>query len=277
MTAEMLQRASESWTQPLRTLQRTREVLAGMRKAGLLRSQELPTYGPGRNPRIWFLAPGAARIVPEVGLVSRKNCLLRGFAREPTHSLATSSFCAEVERSAGEHADRFEVLATCRDRHFTAKVIVSARSGEHEGRLAPDHVHLIRIDGTPELFFTEVQVETPLIIPGENSPQSIARSFQHKLLRYWSFWKSGRFREHYSVRDLELIYQCRLQRFRTLVVVASDRKDQGRHMRSLMAAISNPRFHDLFLFTTLELARKQNVFTQPIWYRASGNAQTLIA
>jgi hypothetical protein len=102
-TSEMIHRASEAWANPLGSRSRTKALLKRLFDRHYISRQEIPTPGRGNNPMLYYLSPRASELCPELEeLAARvrkgKRCpLFRGLSESPHHTLAASSFCAELE------------------------------------------------------------------------------------------------------------------------------------------------------------------------------------
>jgi hypothetical protein len=268
LTAEMLLRTSAAWERPYTNRTQLKRDLKALVDAGAIGRQEVPAIGMGRNVFLYHLKPRACRMFPGFEALNRRDAVFRGFAEAPWHTLAASSFCAEMERSAGETKGSVRILATLRPRQFSAEVNVRTRRGEDRTSLVPDYTHVVSLAGRPRLFFLEIQNRTPVILPVAD--QSVSRSFQFKLTRYKAF--APRFREHPFVRRVEETFGCRLDGFQVLIVTTRGQA----HLRNLMTATRNPEHDGLFLFSTLNDASRGNVFGSPVWTLASGKRISLL-
>jgi hypothetical protein len=264
----MLLKASKNWKRPYSNSSQIKKDLKVLVDEKLLGRQEIPSIGSGRSAFLYFLKPRACQLILGLDGLSRRNSLFRGFTEAPWHTLASSEFCAELERSAGECRDAVKILAVLRPRQFEAKVVTRTRRGEDFTSLIPDYTQVIAFNKMPRLFFLEIQNRTPVIMPvGE---RSLSRSFQFKLTRYKAF--AWHFREHHLIQKLEESFSCRFDKFQVLVVTT--RGDA--HLRNLMMANQSPEYEQMFLFTTLKEASQGNVFSTPMWHQAGVKTAALM-
>jgi len=268
-TTKMIFRASANYSKPYKNIKLVGTDLLKLYKSGFLKRQELPSIGQGKKEFIYCPAPKAKFYVPELEDIHYRNPIYRGITeRSPWHSIATSDFISEIERSSGDYKDRIKMLTMLRPREFEAKVTVKSRRGEDKTKLIPDYTLVIEVDGTPKLFFVEVQIQTPVIIP--ISDNSISRSFQYKLTRYKVF--NIHFRTHPIIKAWEEDFNCQFDDFQVMIVTT--RGEQ--HLRNLMRANKNPSYKNMFLFTTTKTIADKNIFLQPIWKTSSSNAFSLL-
>ncbi len=254
MTSEWLMQASAAFPKPYRSLSRVREVLARLTIDGLVRRVPMLETHQGQRRWLYFLAPAAKRLLPELGEL-RANAAPFHPPQDPrAHALAVAEFVAHAYRSTGESRGRARLLASLRDGMLRAEVHLPEAHGRHQRLLVPDHTFLLELDGRPQLLLLELQNRGAVILPA--SPQSVTRSFQFKLAKHKAWL--AHFRDHPVIAQLTAAYGP-LTGFRTLVVTT--RSEANR--RHLLAAASG--YAKLFYFATLEQVRRHNLWLDPIW------------
>ncbi len=246
LTVEGVFRASHAFENPFPNLKRCRAELHAMHRARLLGRAAIPDTGRGQIPFAYFLARGAAALVPAVKDIPKSNSVFHGLGKNPWHALATSEFWSLFEEWAAEH-DEIKILERIRDRQFVANV-------KDHGRLIPDGTALVEINGRRKLFFLELVNETGVINPGAEA--SRPRSLAGKLDRYRAFSECRR--SHPTWQRLEKAYGA-IGGFQVLVVTT-----RGNCAYLISAAAGSKT---MFLFAQLEELRACGcLFEKPVWW-----------
>jgi hypothetical protein len=264
MTSEWMLHASASFPMPYRSLSRVREVLAELAQDGVLGRAPMLEDHQGQRRWLYFLAPGAKRILPDLAALRAGSGPYRAAADPLGHSLAVAEFVAHAHRSAGQSGGRVRILEGLRDGSLRTNVRVATRDGELITAVVPDHTLLVEVDGLPQLLLLEMQNCGAVILPG--SPQSVRRSFRFKLAKHKALVAT--FRTHPVVQRM-ITGHGPLAGFRTLVVAARGETS----MRHLLSAASG--YTKLFYFATLEQTRRHNLFLDPFWTLPGGRTRAV--
>lgn len=246
LTVEDVFRASRSFVRPFSSLKRCREELLEMHRARLLGRAAIPDTGMGQKPFAYYLAMGAAALVPEVADIPKSNSVFQGLGKNPWHALATGEFWSRFEASAAEHAE-VQVRERIRDRQFVAPL-------KDHTRLIPDGTVLVEINGRRKFVFLELVHESSVINPGAET--SHARSLAEKLEKYRAFRETRK--SHPTWLQLERTYGP-IGGFQVLVVTTRG------NCSYLMSAAEGSK--TMFMFAELdELRRHRCIFEEPIWW-----------
>ncbi len=246
LTVESVFRASRAFEDPFPNLKRCREELHAMHRAGLLGRAAIPDTGRGQKPFAYYLARGAAALVPAVRDIPKSNTVFQGLGKNPWHALATGEFWSLFEGCAAEH-DEIKILERIRDRQFVANV-------RGHGKLIPDGTALVDIKGRRKLFFLELVNETGVINPGAEA--SRPRSLAGKLDRYRAFREVRRY--HPTWQRLERAYGP-IGGFQVFVVTTRG------NLEYLISAAEGSK--TMFLFAQLEELRTCGcLFEKPVWW-----------
>ena len=275
-TVDMLLKASKAWDEPIHSRVRAYAIIRRLYKKGYIGRQELPVIGYGRSPLLYFVQPKAKQICPDLATLleveSKHNVatLFRATSEtSPHHAIATSSLCAELERSIGERKKRLQLLRALRATQFKAPVIIKAVDGESKTMLIPDYTYLIDDQGKLKLYFIEIQHQCPLTIP--LTRKSVTRSFKHKLTRYKVLSQS--YRNHPIIQNFEHTFSRKIEEF-SVLIVTTRRTEQ--HLQNLLAANHANRFIKLFYFARLETLAEKNIFTNRVWRRSDDKVVSLL-
>lgn len=265
MTSEWVLHASAAFPKPYRSLGRVREVMAELAQRGLLRRVPMLETHQGQRRWLYFLAPAAKRLLPELADL-RASAAPFQVPRDPqAHALATAEFVAHLYRSVGESGGRARLLASLRDGLLRADVdLPEARRRHHLRQVVPDHTALVELDGRPQLLLLELQNRGAVTLPA--SPQSVPRSFQFKLAKHKAWLAT--FREHPIVAQMIAAHGS-LAGFRVLVVTTRG----AANLQNLLSAASS--YAKLFYFTTLDAVRRGNLLLDPIWQLPNGNVRAI--
>lgn len=217
-----------------------------MHRARLLGRAAIPDTGRGQKPFAYYLAHGAAALVPEVADIPKSNSVFHGLSKNPWHALATGEFWSLFEAWAAEHPE-VKVFERIRDRQFVAAL-------KNHGKLVPDGTVLVEINGRRKLFFLELVNETGIINPGADA--SRARSLRGKIEKYRAFREVRK--SHPTWRLLEKAYGL-IGGFQVLVVTT-----RGNRQYVMSAAEGSKT---MFLFAGLDELRSGGcLFEEPLWW-----------
>lgn len=217
-----------------------------MRHARLLGRAAIPDVGRGQKPFAYYLARGAAALVPEVADIPKSSSVFHGLSKNPWHALATGEFWSLFEAGAAEHAE-VQVLERIRDRQFVASL-------KDHPRLVPDGTVLVEVSGRRKVFFLELVNETSVINPGTDA--SMERSLTGKLHKYKAFREA--YKSHTTWRYLERAYGP-VGGFQVLLVTTRA------NFQALMSAAEGSK--TMFLFAELDELRSQGcLFEKPLWW-----------
>ncbi|MCA9700582.1 MAG: replication-relaxation family protein [Myxococcales bacterium] len=264
MTCGWLLHASASFPRPYRSLARIREVMAALHARGLVKRVPMLELHQGQRRWLYYLAPAARRLVPEIADLRPGSGPLAPPADPRAHALAVAEFVAHLHRAAGEAGERARVLESLRDGALRAEADLPEAKGKRQRLVVPDHTFLVEVDGAPQLLLLELQNRGAVILPA--SPQSVARSFRFKLAKHKAFLAG--FREHPLVAQMVAAHGP-LPGFRVLVVTTRTESS----MRHLLSAAGG--YAKLFYFTTLDRVRAANLILDPIWELPSGAVRAI--
>jgi hypothetical protein len=264
MTSEWLLYASALFPKPYRSLSRVREVLAELTERGLLRRAPMLETHQGQRRWLYYLAPAAKRLLPELGELPASAGPFQRPRDPQAHALALAEFVAHLYRSAGQSGGRARLLVSLRDGMLRAEVDLAEARGKHQRQVVPDHTALVEIDGRPQLLLVELQNRGAVILPA--SAQSVSRSFRFKLVKYKAWLAS--FRQHSIIEQMVAAYGP-LTGFRVLVITTRGEANR----RNLLSAASS--YAKLFYFTTLEAVRQANLLLDPIWELPNGTVRAI--
>jgi DNA-binding MarR family transcriptional regulator len=265
MTSEWLLQASTAFPKPYRSLSRVREVLADLSKQGLVRRSPMLEAHQGQRRWLYFLAPAAKRLLPELADLRAGSGTFHPPADPRAHALAVAEFVAHFYRSVGQSGGRARLLESLRDGALRAEVELPEARYSHQRQVVPDHTFLLELDGRPQLLLLELQNRGAVILPG--APQSAMRSFRFKLAKHKALL--ARFRQNPVIGQMIAVHGP-LPGFRTLVVTTRTEAN----LRHLLAASEG--YAKLFYFTTLEKVRHHNVILDRIWRLPNGTVRAIV-
>ena len=183
MTSRLVQHLSHAHDQPFTSLRGAQRRLKELVDNGYLQRQRLVT---SRGEHCYYLTRKAARLVftpDELDQVKSSRVLFSGFRpSQEQHNLAISRFMVKLERDVAGAG--VELPLFVRDGHLTYSMMLDGKPS----KLRPDGTIVLVEDGTPALFFLEVDLSTEKLETIKPNARNTL-SFSEKIRKYTLFWK----------------------------------------------------------------------------------------